>query len=126
MTEKNDVGRPKKSLKDLPNKWEAKALQLYESGASDVEVRAYALGGICHETWTRLIKEESKFSETISYGKMMSNAWWETQGRVNLENNKFITQLWYCNMKNRFGWADKQEVKQDNSGEINIKWSEEE
>jgi hypothetical protein len=125
MTEKNKVGRPKTKMSDLPKGWEVKALQLYESGASDVEVRVQALDCMSDDLWYRLMKEEPEFYGTIKKGKLLCQTWWEAKGRCSLENKEFSYTGWYMNMKNRFAWADKQEVKQDNSGEINIKWSEE-
>ena len=107
-------GRPKIKLTDLPDGWEEKVLTLAEKGASDVELRVQALGGICHETWTRLIKEEPSFSETIKRAKDLCKVWWEAQGRTNLKDRDFSPTLWYMNMKNRFGWRDKQDITTDN------------
>lgn len=38
---------------------------------------------------------------------MLSEAWWEEHGRLNLHNREFNSVLWYMNMKNRFGWRDR-------------------
>lgn len=78
-------------------------------GASDVEIRAQVLGGICHETWTRFIDEDKEFSETIKKARVLCEAWWQSKGRTELENQKFSYTGWYMNMKNRFGWRDKVE-----------------
>lgn len=112
-------GRPKIKLSDFQEGWQEKTLKLYSEGASDVEIRADILDCICHETWERLIKEESMFSETIKKGRELSAAWWQRKGRKNLENSQFSYTGWYMNMKNRFGWSDKQEVKQDSTN-VNI------
>ena len=103
------VGRPPITLDKLPSDWKDKTIELATIGASDVEIRAEALDCICHETWTRLIKEEPEFSETVKKAKLLCNVWWEKNGRVNLENNAFSYTGWYMNMKNRFGWKDKTE-----------------
>ena len=119
--EKRPVGRPKIQLSDLPDNWEDIIIELASIGASDVEIRS-KLNCICHETWTRLIGEEPKFSETVKKACILCEAWWQEQGRTNLINtyqgDNLNPVLWYMNMKNRFGWADKQEVK--HSGDIKI------
>ena len=104
-------GRPKITLSDLPEGWQEKIIEMSKEGASDVEIRAEALGCLCHETWTRLIKEEPIFSETVKKAKAYCNSWWERKGRVNLDSSTFSYTGWYMNMKNRFQWADKQENK---------------
>lgn len=117
------AGRPKITLDDLPENWKAKALTYYESGASDVEIRVHCLGGICHETWERLLAEEPKFSEAIKMGRDMSKAWWESNGRLNLQNKDFSSTLWYMNMKNRFGWADKQQTELTGKDGKDLNWT---
>ena len=55
---------------------------------------------------------------TIKYGKLLSEAWWQKEGRINLKESKFNPTLWYMNMKNRFGWRDKQELTGAKGGPI--------
>lgn len=110
------AGRPKITLSDLPDKWQESAMELGRVGASDVEIRVEALGGICHETWTRLLEEDPIFSETIKKARDLCQLWWERHGRTALRDDKFSATLWYMNMKNRFGWADKQDINQNNTG----------
>lgn len=109
-------GRPKEKLSTLPDGWEDQILALYSEGASDVEIKALILswrGSFSNDLWDRWIKEEKIFSETIKKGKLISNAWWERQGRINLEKSKFNPALWFMNMKNRFGWSDKPSRQED-------------
>ena len=123
MTKKKDPKdlkperRPKSSL-DLPEGWYNKIIDLYKKGASDVEVKALIYewrGKFSNDLWDRWRKEEPEFSETIKIGKILSEAWWNKNGRINLENKEFNFTGWYMQMKNRFGWADNQkiEVKSD-------------
>jgi len=115
-----DRGRPKKELclleKITEGRWREDIIELYKRGASNVEVKAYlaeTMGSFSECLWTRWMKDEQEFSETIKRGLMYSNAWWERQSRVNLENPKFNTANWFINMKNRFFWKDKQNVEME-------------
>lgn len=102
------MGRPKKTLNDLPENWKDGVLDLYKEGASDVEAMVFL--NISDSTFRRMLKEEPKFSKTIKMGRKMCQSWWEREGRTNLRNKEFSAVLWYMNMKNRFGWRDKQET----------------
>ena len=124
-------GRPKEGLGTLPKGWSQKILDMYENGASDVEVKAQIYkwrGSFSDSLWDRWLEEEIEFSRTIKVGKGLSEAWWHSMGRCNLmvdnEGPKLNATLWYMNMKNRFGWADKQEVAGPGGGAIKTenKW----
>ncbi len=117
------VGRPKDDLSSLPVSWYIEVLELYKSGASDVEIKALIYewrGSFSNDLWDRWINEIDEFSETIKIGKMLSEAWWAKQGRTNLSQPKFNYTGWYINMKNRFGWKDKTEIDQS----LVISWEE--
>ena len=57
---------------------------------------------------------ESDFRELVDFGRLLSHAWWESQGRINLRNKQFNAALWTINMKNRFGWSEKTEQSMTN------------
>ena len=80
-------------------------------GASQIEVMAEI--DVCEDTFYRWKKENEELSESVARVKLLSQAWWERMGRVNLENTKFNYRGWYMNMKNRFHWTDKQDNKKD-------------
>ncbi|PKP52266.1 MAG: hypothetical protein CVT92_09660 [Bacteroidetes bacterium HGW-Bacteroidetes-1] len=118
------IGAPKKTICLLPSHWQEALLELYRQGGSDNEVKALIyswIGTFSNNLWDRWMKEEEDFWETIKRGRMLSEAWWEKQGRSNLMTPNFNATLWYMNMKNRFGWADSQKIDHTSSGEkINI------
>lgn len=118
------MSRPKSTL-DLSDGWYETVLDMYEGGASDVEVKAWIYQQrktFSNDLWDRWLKEEPEFSETIKVGKILSEAWWSKNGRTNLTNKDFNYVGWYMNMKNRFGWRDKQEVEQSGQSTITVKW----
>ena len=111
------MARPKKTLKEaekiLPSNYLQEIISLYNEGASDVEIQGYLynkLGFVSFKLWDRWKEEEKEFGQTIKYGQLLSEAWWRSQGRVNLHNKEFNNVLWYMNMKNRFGWSDNQNI----------------
>lgn len=83
---------------------------LMQQGASKREVAAEL--GISHETLYAYGEKHPEFSDAIKKGELLSEAWWEKQGRINLYNREFNPTLWYMNMKNRFGWRDKVDTSQ--------------
>ena len=98
-------GRPKKTTAGFPKDWKAIVATLYESGASDAEIKGTL--DIANDTFDRMLRDEPVFMEAIKRGRMKSRLWWEANGRCNLQNKEFNYTGWYMNMKNRFGWADK-------------------
>ena len=107
------VGRPLETIKDLPEGWYNDILSLYKDGASDVEIKALIYdwrGSFSNDLWDRWLKDEPQFSETIKAGKMLAEAWWNKNGRINLNSKEFNYTGWYMQMKNRYGWKDTQQI----------------
>jgi len=113
--EKKPFGRPTKYKPEFCDK----VIELMAEGASKTEVIAEL--DISWDTlidWTNPESEryEKDFSESIKKGSMLSQSWWEKNGRVNLKDREFNYTGWYMNMKNRFRkspeyWADQ--IKHD-------------
>lgn len=120
----NEGGRPKIGLEILWDNWQIDILEMYKVGSSDVEIRALIAektdDGIkaSYNLWDRWLEEEIEFCEIIKKGRLLSEAWWQNQGRTNLKESKFNPTLWYMNMKNRFGWRDKQELTGPGGGPL--------
>jgi len=124
------AGRPKKTLEtviekqELREDWKEHILFLMSQGYSDVEVRVELSKDMnnkfSHNLWYTLQERNEEFLETIQIGKVLCQAWWESQGRISLRAKTFNTGLWYANMKNRFGWKDKQHVESDNNVNLTI------
>ena len=100
-------GRPTKYRSEMCTILE----EMMREGASQIEVMAEI--DITEDTFYRWKKENEEFSESVARGKLLSQAWWERMGRLNLENTKFNYRGWYMNMKNRFQWTDKTDIKRD-------------
>ncbi|MCK4500267.1 hypothetical protein KAU11_07205 [Candidatus Babeliales bacterium] len=118
------VGRPQKTLNDLPSNWEEIIIDLKTKGGSDTECKAEL--NISNDLWEALIAREPKFSETIKRGALLCEAWWVKAGREGIyqtsggktEHSNLNPVLWYMNMKNRFGWRDKHDIA--HSGDMSI------
>ena len=95
------------NLAKLPPDWAKTLSSLYEVGAADVEVRA-ALR-MTKGLWDSLMQDatDSDFRSIVEFGRMLSHAWWLTQGRINLNKRTFNANLWFMIMKNQHGYSDK-------------------
>ena len=106
------------NLELFPTDWKEQILNLYRSGASDAEVKALIhdwRGSFSNDLWYRWIEEEPIFSEAIKSGKILSQAWWEKEGRTNLDTQHYSYVGWFMNIKNRFSkdWKNSHEDKDE-------------
>lgn len=92
--------------------WAKEVYDLYAEGASDTEVAAHLK--LTLRQFYQQLDENDKFRILVDFGRTMSQAWWERQGRKNLQNKQFNSVLWFAQMKNKFGWADKVESSSTN------------
>ena len=114
-----ELGRPKKTLKDLPEDWRDRLIELGRAGKSQ-EYMAASMG-IGKELFYRFKAEEQDFSNAVSEAIGYSRMFWEDAGIEGMymggKDNPFNATVWTFNMKNRFAWADKQEVDHTTKGD---------
>jgi len=91
--------------------WHKDLVQLYEVGGSDSE--AVVILDLTMPKFYALMDEQAAFREIIEQCRALSDAFWDSQGRLNLKNKEFNTPLWIFNMKNRRGWAEKSETRDE-------------
>ena len=83
-------------------------IHLYSEGYSDAEVAA-ALK-ITIKEYYKTVNENAAFRKLVDLGRTLSQAWWDSQARLNLKTKGFNSSLFAFYMKNKFGWADKVET----------------
>lgn len=105
------MGRPRYTTEDFGEDWQERVKSLASEGGSLTEIAVEL--GISRETLYDMLDRDKGFSDTIKECKLLSEVWWERQGRENLENKEFQYVGWYMNMKNRFGWKDRTDVTTD-------------
>lgn len=70
-----------------------------------------------------MLFEQEEFEEAWRRAAVLSQGWWEEQGRLNLKTKGFSAVLWSKNMSGRFGgqWASAPiEVNNTNNNKIDI------
>lgn len=82
-----------------------------EQGYSVVEMAAEL--GVHRDTLYEWEKVHSDFSDAFTRTRLMTQAWWERQGRVNLATQGFNASLWAKNMGCRFkgDWTEKTQTE---------------
>ncbi len=97
-------------LKKLPKGWESIVAKEYLEGASDIEVRARLK--MTAGLWDTLYHDaaSSEFKAVVDFGRMLAQAWWMTQARINLHTRSFKENLWLMVMKNQYGYSDKSTI----------------
>lgn len=89
--------------------WVTKIKELYERGASDVEVCKEMK--ITQKRFDELYDDvdNAGFRTLVDMGRTMSKAFWYEQARKSLWDKTFNSPVWMFVMKNRFGWSEKSE-----------------
>jgi len=110
---------------DLPETFYEDVLsKMKEEGMSEKEVCAeYSITPSAH---ARFKRESKEYKETFEIGKEFAEAWWMSQGRLNIENKQFNVGIYAFQMKNRFKWRDTPLTVGDKDRKIADKYKEKE
>lgn len=103
MKNTNPVGRPLKTLKDLPTNWKLICREMGQEGHFDVDLRVKL--GITKETFYSLMENEPEFYETVQEFRELSHTWWSSiprKGFKNGESKNLNSNLYSLIMRNRF------------------------
>ncbi len=109
MVEKNKGGRPTKYREEYCDR----AKSFLGEGKSITQLSAELEVNI--DTIYEWAKRHEKFSEALTRGKQLSQAFWESElvnMMYNKEVNSPLVKLYFAN---RFGWSDKVETKNENA-----------
>lgn len=101
--EKRPVGRPKKTLNDLPLGWETKLIEMGQEGMLDIDAIVYL--GISKETFYEFLDEYPIFTDTVSRMRNASHTWWASIPRKGFKDGKskeVNSNLWALVMRNKF------------------------
>lgn len=111
ISQKNKGGRPSKAAiaaREGGTAWAKEMIDLYEAGASDVEV-ASALR-LTEKEFDKRYKDDDLFQRLVQIGRLHAKAFWYKQSRLGLRDRSFNGALYIKIMQNRYGWSDKSET----------------
>lgn len=117
---KKRVGRPLKTLNDLPTNWQLICRELGRDGGFDVDLRVSL--GITKETFYSLYENEPIFHETVNEFRELSHNWWNSIPRNGFKTGKskdLNSNLYSLIMRNRFkdDWNVEKKVDITSGGE---------
>jgi hypothetical protein len=102
--EKRPVGRPRKTLADLPTGWKLKLIEMGQEGMLDIDAIVYL--GISKETFYVMLEDFSEFSDAVQEMRNLSQTWWASIPRKSFKDGKskdVNSNLWHLVMRNKFG-----------------------
>lgn len=81
-------------------------VQIMREGRFVAEVCAEL--GIHKDTFYQWVKKHPEFADSYKLGRVVCEAWWANQGRINLHNDKFNVKIWDRYMRTAFrdSWSD--------------------
>jgi len=105
------VGRPKKTLADLPNNWQLSLLEMGAEGKFDMDAKVFL--GLSNDLFDRFMEEEPEFSETIFKMRQISETWWSSIARKSFQqgtSKNINSNLFSLVMRNAYkkNWNEAQ------------------
>src|SRR5699024_1222432 len=106
---KRPVGRPRRTVNDLPGNWKDIVMDCGQEGGSAVAMRC--LLSIGESVWGTLLEDSAESRRTIKNAQALCQGWCEKQGSSMAAGKADgdATVLIF-NMKNRFSWSALQYV----------------
>jgi len=101
--EKRPVGRPRKTLNDLPEGWQLRLKEMGAEGMLDIDAIVYL--GISKETFYVMLEEYTEFSDAVNEMRNLSQTWWASIPRKGFKDGKskdLNSNLWHLVMRNKF------------------------
>lgn len=119
-TNKRPVGRPKKTLNDLPNGWQIRLREMGQEGMLDIDAIVYL--NIARDTFYQLMEEYPEFLDTVQEMRQYSESWWASIPRKGFKDGKskeLNSNLWHLVMRNKFKdeWNTEKKVDITTGGE---------
>lgn len=111
MSNIRPVGRPKKTLNDLPTNWKLIVEDLGKRGRFDMDAKL-ALG-LSNDTFDRFLEDEPEFLEAISLMRQYSESWWTSISIKSFEqgtSKNINSNLYALMLRNAFkkNWNEAQ------------------
>jgi len=120
MENNRPVGRPRKTLNDLPNGWQIRLVEMGREGMLDIDAIVYL--GISKETFYDFLKDFPEFTDTVQEMRNLSQTWWASIPRKSFKDGKskeINSNLWHLVMRNKFKdeWNTEKKVDLTSGGE---------
>ena len=120
MSTGRPVGRPRKTLNDLPIGWQTKLREMGQEGMLDIDAIVYL--GIAKATFYEMLDEYAEFLDAVQEMRNLSQTWWASIPRKSFKDGKskeINSNLWHLVMRNKFGneWNIERKVDITTGGE---------
>lgn len=117
---KKPLGRPRKTLADLPEGWEIRLREMGEEGMLDIDAIVYL--GIGKQLFYQWVEENEVFSNAVQEMRDLSQTWWASIPRKGFKEGRskeLNSNLWHLVMRNKFGneWNVEKKVDITTGGE---------
>lgn len=120
MSTGRPIGRPKKTLNDLPEGWEIRLREMGQEGMLDIDAIVYL--GIGKQLFYEWVETNEDFSNAVQEMRDLSHTWWSSIPRKGFKDGKskdVNSNLWHLVMRNKFKdeWNTEKKVDITTGGE---------